>query len=381
MGEIVLIVDDEPATAALFARLLEIDGAEKRTVLTASNDAEALTAVHSHACAVVISDLRMPGIGGLELMQRVRSISPDTVRIILTGYADVDIATAAINSGAIFRLLQKPIAGAELRAEINAALLHHRSLVLERTTLEHTVTGVVKVFVELLAALDPVASAKAFRLQGYVSHLLQALEIRDRWEFELAALLLHIEQSAAEKIAPESAPDSAPSDPKRPPPPGNVNSLSLLRKIPRLKAVAEMIARQDQPTDPADAGVLPAHRDRIRCGAQLLRIAVAFDAAVQGGAKRELALARLRSRPRDFDRMLVDGLTSLETSDKPMQERAVSLARLEAGMLLAQDLTNNSNVLLLAKGEYLTEAMIARVRAYATASDLKKNISVLSPAP
>lgn len=105
MSDKVLFVDDDPNLLASYQRQLR----KQFTIETASNGAQGLEAVTQHGSyAVIVSDFRMSGIDGIEFFCRVREKAPDSVRMMLTGYADVKTAIEAVNEGNIFRFLTKP---------------------------------------------------------------------------------------------------------------------------------------------------------------------------------------------------------------------------------------------------------------------------------
>lgn len=101
----ILVVDDEEVILRAISRLLKHIEVE---VITASSGEEAIEILENRHVAVVMSDQRMPGINGAELLQRVSEKNPDAVRIMITGNNDVDTAIAAINKGEVFRFIAKP---------------------------------------------------------------------------------------------------------------------------------------------------------------------------------------------------------------------------------------------------------------------------------
>ena len=101
----ILIVDDEEGILKSLRRLLN---SLDVNVLTSPNGDKALDLLKSNQISLIISDQRMPGMTGVELLKKSRAISPDSVRILLTGYADIDATIEAINSGAIKYYLNKP---------------------------------------------------------------------------------------------------------------------------------------------------------------------------------------------------------------------------------------------------------------------------------
>jgi diguanylate cyclase (GGDEF)-like protein/PAS domain S-box-containing protein len=108
---ILLLVDDEPGILSALKRLFRREG---YILLAAANGVEALDLLAKHDVGVVISDARMPLMSGAELLGKVRDIYPDTVRIILSGYTDVDAVTDAVNRGEVFKFLTKPWVDQEL---------------------------------------------------------------------------------------------------------------------------------------------------------------------------------------------------------------------------------------------------------------------------
>lgn len=101
----VLFVDDEPAILDTYQRLLHRDF----EIEIAVGGPLALRMLELRGpYAVIVSDSRMPDMNGIELLGRVRTIAPDTVRMMLTGYADVETAIDAVNEGSVFRFLTKP---------------------------------------------------------------------------------------------------------------------------------------------------------------------------------------------------------------------------------------------------------------------------------
>lgn len=119
-----LVVDDEVGICNALTRLLRRDGYR---IFTASNGAEALDLLALHPIQVILSDQRMPGMSGTELLGKVKSLYPDTVRIILSGYTDLSVVTEAVNRGAVFRFLTKPWDDGQLRSQIRDAFAHFHS--------------------------------------------------------------------------------------------------------------------------------------------------------------------------------------------------------------------------------------------------------------
>lgn len=113
-----LLVDDEPGILSALRRLLRQDGYQ---ILTANGGAEALELLRAQPVDVIISDQRMPGMLGSDFLRAAREIYPDTVRIMLSGYTELQSVTDAVNEGAIYKFLTKPWDDELLRAQIAEA--------------------------------------------------------------------------------------------------------------------------------------------------------------------------------------------------------------------------------------------------------------------
>lgn len=159
MRPYVLFVDDDESNLVVW----ETACSDQLAVLTANGAEKALELLHTNEVGVVVADQRMPGITGIELLERVRDEFPDAVRILITAYSDLGAAIDAINRGHVRRYLRKPCALPELRAELLGALelyeLRSRARAMERRLL-HT---------ERVYGLGLVASGLGRELAGPVS--------------------------------------------------------------------------------------------------------------------------------------------------------------------------------------------------------------------
>jgi DNA-binding NtrC family response regulator len=156
----ILIVDDEPANLRTLARLFR----EDYEVLTAASGDEALALLGKHDVALLITDQRMPGMTGIELLKKTVPLRPRMVRIILTGYTDVDALVEAINCGQVYRYVAKPWNNDELRLTVKRGLEHFETLK-QRQELESANARLISRIREIhqLATLDGAAQLNASR--------------------------------------------------------------------------------------------------------------------------------------------------------------------------------------------------------------------------
>jgi len=126
----ILFVDDEPNILAALQRVVPDD----YEVSVAGDAKEALKLVLSHGpFHVVVADLQMPGMDGVALLYCLKEAAPETVRVLLTGHADVDAAVAAVNQGNVFRFLTKPCPKGILLRALEACVDEYRRVTAERS--------------------------------------------------------------------------------------------------------------------------------------------------------------------------------------------------------------------------------------------------------
>ena len=124
-GNTILVVDDDEGVTRSLQRLLLLDGYH---VLIANSATEGFELLSLNQIDVIVSDFRMPGMNGVEFLGRVKEHHPTTVRLILTGHADLAVVTDSINIGAIYKILHKPWRDDEFNDQIGSAFRYHEML-------------------------------------------------------------------------------------------------------------------------------------------------------------------------------------------------------------------------------------------------------------
>jgi adenylate cyclase len=185
MNHKVLIVDDEAANLRVLARLLS----DRFEVLTASGGAAGLGMLEAHDVALIISDQRMPGMTGIEFLKKAAEMRACTVRIILTGYTDVEALVDSINSGVLYRYITKPWSNTDLSQTVESAVEYYETrrkrhrLEQENKRMEYrldaTIQGCVTLALEMLDLKWPGISAHALRTAEYATAIGTALGLPD----------------------------------------------------------------------------------------------------------------------------------------------------------------------------------------------------------
>lgn len=180
-----LIVDDEIANLRMLERLF----AKDYQVLTAASGLEGMRLLESHDVALILSDQRMPGMTGLEFLKQASQLRAQTVRIILTGYTDIETLVDALNSGVVYKYITKPWSNADLQLSLARASEYYEvsksaHLLAEenrrlRSQMNASARGFAELIIEMLGQRSPAISAHARRTADYACRLGTAAGLDD----------------------------------------------------------------------------------------------------------------------------------------------------------------------------------------------------------
>jgi response regulator RpfG family c-di-GMP phosphodiesterase len=372
----ILCVDDERAVLEGLALHLR----RKYRLETAQSGAEGLAILREKpGIAVIVSDMRMPGMDGAAFLTRAREAAPDAVRMLLSGQSDIDSAIAAINQGGIFRFLTKPCPPPTLLGAIEAALEQHRLVTAERVLLEQTLHGSIKALTDILALANPMAFGRATRIKAMVSELAVKLDLRNAWQVEVAAML---SQLGAMTLPPETAeklhlgtalsPEEQKMAARAP-----AVAEQLVRNIPRLDGVADILAAQGRRRKGGEALAVDFRAADVEAAAQLLRAAGDFDVLESQGSSVALAIDTMRGRSDRYEPRVVEALAELRAAQSAaVGIREVYLSTLCSGMVFVDDVKMQNGMLLVARGYEVTPGLLERVRNLAPGT-IKEPLRVL----
>ncbi len=354
----ILCVDDEPRVVDGLALHLRRD----YQVLIAHGGQSALQLLKEKgAPAVVVSDMRMPGMDGATLLKHVKNLYPETTRILLTGDTGRDAAVSAVNDGQIFRFLTKPCPPDQLRSAIDAAVTQHQLLCAERVLLQETLIGCLKALVDVLAMTNPVAFGRATRVTRLATDLAAALGYSGFWQLQAAAMLsqmgfVSLPVELAEKVyygkrltsEEKALVDGAPAVVQK-----------LLGHIPRLEPILDILAASRHVKSEAPEGL-------IKQGSSILRLVQEYDAHIAQGLTARAAVDAIRAQTARHESVLVESLESMvgATLGTP-QVTEVCVARVTPGMVFIDDLRTSVGALLVPKGFEVTETFLERLRNFA----------------
>ncbi len=383
MSNKILCVDDDANILAGFQRNLR----KQFTLDIAVGPEEGLKAIDTNGpYAVVVADMQMPGMNGIQLLTKIEKSSPDTVRLMLTGNADQKTAVDAVNEGHVFRFLTKPCAPEVLAMALEAGLKQYRLVTAERELLERTLNGSVKLLTDTLSMTDPDAFGRAQQLRDHMRRFAEHFKITQTWELELAAMLSPIGYLAMPASVLQRSRDGMTlSGPEkdmlaRVPETG----ANLLANIPRLETVAQIVRYQQKHFDgsgqPADA----VTGEEIPIGARVLKVLNDLLTLEARKMPRFKALESLRHCTGHYDPKVLESVAaffdlSLESEISPVPEpRPVSLKELQVGQYLTGGIKTRDGNLIVPSGTIISQVHLEKLRNFAQLSGLIEPIMVAS---
>ena len=409
----VLLVDDEQNILSSLRRLLRPAG---YNVFVAQSGAEGLSILEKENIDLVISDMRMPEMDGAELLEKVAETWPDTMRILLTGYADMTSTVAAINKGKIYEYLSKPWDDDELKISVQHAL-ERKMLEEDRRRLQdltqkqnnelqdlnENLELKVKVRTEELGqAMGQLEKANESLKTNYLATIKvfsNLAEMREGSSTGHSRRVADLSRKVAEKMEMSSdeiqnvfiagllhdigkvgLPDKIIDTP--------YNSLNMpdKQKFHKHTIIGEGILMGLEPLHEV-ATLIRGHHERydgkgypdnlsaddIPLGSRILSLVNDYESLRQGKlTKDSLSSGEIRefiqtNKNKRYDPNIVTALFEvLGAAPLKKKERIISVMSngLEEGMVLARDIVSDEEVLLLAEGQVLTDNMIQRIQRY-----------------
>ncbi len=332
--------------------------------------------------AVIVADMRMPGMNGIELLAKVHARYPDTVRIMLTGNADMQTAVDAVNKGEIFRFLSKPCDTPDMLKALEAACKQYDLIMAERRVLKETLGSTVKVLGELLSLANPIAFGRASRLRDVMHRLGARLQPDKVWEYEVAGMLSQIGTLTLPAIILEKVQQGKVLDateqalfddhPK-------IGS-ELVSTIPRMETVSRIVALQEERGGASGGTMSEAEQKRNPLGARALQAAIDFDSLVTAGKKWHEALHEMERVADWYDTQVMEAFRGVIESQVDFVVKEVKIADLQSGMILADDIHSQSGgVVKKAEGQEITRSFKSWLMNYHISLKIQEPIKVRVP--
>jgi response regulator RpfG family c-di-GMP phosphodiesterase len=374
VAEKILLVDDDNNILDGYRRSLR----REFELETATSGGQALKlAGENGPYAVVVSDMRMPGMDGIQLLSTIKAQWPNTIRVMLTGNADMDTAVDAINEGNIFRFLTKPCTKEAMAKTLTAALVQYRLVTAETQLLEQTLSSSIQVLTEVLSLVNPAAFGRAERARRYIHHIVTCMKLGNPWQYEVAAM---ISQLGCVTLAPETieavyrGDKLAPNEQKQYDEHPGV-ACDLLAKIPRLEPIAWMIEHQNEPILDANDCESPD----IRMGAEILRLVLSYERMIHKGTSRTDAVHLLTRQNPHFNPEFFQALVTLDPNAEEGEVKNCRIEALDPGMIVQQEVRTHDGALVVSKGQEITPTVIFKLKNLHARSVITGNVTVSTP--
>ncbi len=369
MNRKILLVDDDENVLDGYKRNLR----NHFQVLSATSGLAALGILKQvNDIAIVVSDFKMPAMTGIEFLKFVKDVSPNSVRILLTGYADSETAINAVNESNIFRLLTKPCNPERLLMSLNDAYKQYELIVAEKELLEQTLKGSIKILVDILSIVNPEAFQHAGQMVNLAKNIAYKFGIKDTWRMEIATLLSQIgcvaipqdiikKKFSGDKLSSEELTlfNSHPAV-----------GFALLKNIPRLEEIANIV--KDQFVSECDGSPIKKESKILN----VLNNYFLYSAVLQSP---RLALKKLKDEELNYDRDILVALDAeLAGIYEGLKIISIPFSGLEVGHVLADDIRDGAGTVLITKGAEISEIMKLRLVNYQKVKELKEPLKIFS---
>ena len=352
----ILLVDDEPNILNSYRRTLR----KTFDIDVASSGDEALKTIEQgKKYAVIVTDMQMPNMNGLELLKKVKELLPDTVRIMLTGNADQATAVNAVNIGDVFKFICKPCDGDTLINTINSGVKQYELIVAEKVLLNKTLKSVINVLSELLALVNPDAMDNNTKMREYMKSLAKVLKLPNSWGFEpmiqlsqLGCVIFPPQTIKNIESGVEISEEERQLFAQHP-----CLASDLIRRIPRMEKIAENILYQEKcfngegiPTDDVKGKDIPL-------GARMLKVVIDFIHFEKKEDSSESAFAKLIAQEQFYDPKILAALKVALNLVVSSPKQQVMLEDIDFNMILNEDIVTQRGQLVARKGQRITDTL------------------------
>ncbi len=347
--------------------------------------------------AVVLSDQRMPGLDGVGTLQKVKAISPDTIRIMITGYSDLESTKNAVNIGGILHYVTKPWNDNELRNLVNDSVSLYNMSIERKYLLEElknkneklelllqgTVSGVAKILSDVIAAIGSEIASQNVKIKELGEEFLKVLpnlSEEEKWEisrslelFNLGIVLLP--SMVQTKIGREGLKvvNEIPIAQNH-----NILAANLLSEIPMFENVAKIIRLQRKNFNGSGVPVNEIIKGKeIPVGARILKILTDLYIKSTNNFTANVLLEQMAKVENVYDSELINSfLKGYNPRALNKEEVQLPIEKLKVGMILSEDLKTQSGQILLRKDSAITETVTKLLRYWEKTDSVKSPVLV-----
>ncbi len=333
-------------------------------VRIASNANQAMEILKEEAdIGVIVTDYKMPDVNGINLLKMIRQIYHDPIRIMITGFADMQIAVNAVNEGSIFRFLTKPMPTPELKQIIQDALVQYNLKKNEKELLNNTLKGTLKLLIDLISLSIPQSlniGSQARMIARKIGVKAGEIEI---WELEVASLLSNIgllllpndiiQKKAEGKDLTSSEAAVFSNHPEL--------GAKLIGHIPRFEKISDAILHiNDNFGSKNDRNIA---NESIPLYSRILKVSNDYIQHIQSNKSALEAYEKMLEFYYQYDPKLLELLLSeVVGSENNRKIKQIKLMELKSGMVAAKDIVDERETILFKKDKEITEPIIIRLQ-------------------
>jgi response regulator RpfG family c-di-GMP phosphodiesterase len=381
INEKVLVVDDDPAILSLyhkhFSSVVDVHTAEVPWVAIE-------TLKRAGPFALIVADYKLPEMDGLELLKEAQKFAPETVRILLTGFANLELALKAINEGRVFKLLTKPCSNKEMASSFIAAINHYRQTVIDRETLEKTLSGCVQMLTDVISLSTPMAFSRARKLKALAKKISPHLKIENQWDFETAAMFsqlgcVTLPHQLLEKVQLKIPPTQIEEQMlSRVPEAGE----KMLKNIPRLENIAKIVRYSEKNYDGSGFPEEDIALQDLPFESRALKILSAICQLEAETQDFDEIAGKIRDTQGFFDPQLTElilaelEISSLNQIHDEIEIIKVPIADLKIGDLLLTDVVTAEGKLLFSENNEVTQIILSKLINYQEITNIVEPITI-----
>lgn len=359
----ILFVDDEQNVLSAYKRNLR-KYFDVHTALSGADAIELLKAKHKFT--VIVSDMQMPNMNGVEFLKIAKKASKNSVRIMLTGNADQQTAIDAINQGDIFRFINKPCSPEQMLEVLKVAIKQHLLITAEQELLKTTLKKSIEVLIETLTLACPSSFGSIHRIKKHVVSCAKDMGAENTWMFESMAMLalvgyICLPDDLLEKV---SKGDLLTDDQEAEYVKHSEVGFKLIQKIPRLDDIAKVIKYQNKHFNGAGFPKDELAGKDIPIGSRILKIALDYERFNHITGSIDEALAQLEKHQERYDPRIKKVFVEYLYTHRRESVIEVNLFSLEEGMVVAEDINTPQGTLLVCEGQEITGSLINRLTSF-----------------
>lgn len=367
-NEKVLFVDDDPNVLRAYKRHLR-NYFQVHIAISGKRGLEALKM--NGPFAVIVSDLMMPEMDGIQFLAKAHDLSPSSIRMMLTGFGDMEEVRRAINEGHIFRFETKPCKIEKIIEAIEDGIRQYRLTIAEQSLQDSTLKGSIKVIMDMLTMIDGAVFGRVMKLRQYAKRFAVRISLKTAQDIELAAMLsqtgfLTIPSDIRQKVLRHELLNSSEEMVVRNVPETGYN---LLSNIPKLQRIAHIIRYHKKSYDGKGMPKDDVAGEDIPIESRILNILSGLiEAEEKANTKRDV-MSEIRRKKHLYDPQLlsevIDEFIGLKTRQLQVLSKNVIMVNFEEiieGDILLTDLRSREGKLLLAQGSRVTRSIISRLK-------------------